>query len=747
MKPLQNASHAAPRRASRLWAQGGMLAVILGAAALLAGGHSTPPAAVAGQSDFAGLVDIGSGRRLYLECRGQGSPTVVLENGYRGSALWWTDDFRTPRSPRTMVMPAVASFARVCAYDRPGTVAGVYGDDNDVRLSRSDAVPQPRTAPEMVADLHALLQAAAVPGPYVLAGQSLGGLLARLYASSYPDEVVGMVLIDAFSERLETLMTPTQWQGLVRLNREGGSDIVQPIPGYGDLETVPYAAPFPAVRKAVAASPLRPMPLAVLGHGVPFEIAAPPEGFTSAEEVEAILQAANADLATLAPRARFTVAGKSGHDIHQDQPELVTEAIRQVVEGVRHPDTWYDLVSCCAAAGATTTPQTTARSSGLKPIEPAALQATVEKSAREMLVPGAMVLLRTPQGEFTINSGTTELGATIPPRADTYFRIASNTKTMTAAVILQLAQENKLRLSDPVSRYVPGVPNGDAITIAELLEMRSGLYNYTSAPELATGLDHEPTRVWTPDEVLAIAFARPPNFPPGTAFEYSNTNYALLGLIAEQVDRRPLAQAMRERLFGPLGLQHTLLPARDLNTIPAPYAHGYLYGSTSFALVDEPYPPEVQAAGRAGTLQPTDYTDLNPSFAEAAGGVISTASDLATWIEALVGGRVLDTATQRRWLNSLQPEDPSNPAGQQYGYGIAQLRWASNAVYFHGGETAGYNSFIGHDPTNQVTLVIWTNLPVSLEGHTTANALMVKVLDQIYVDSPLAPSSSPADTR
>jgi D-alanyl-D-alanine carboxypeptidase len=86
-------------------------------------------------------------------------------------------------------------------------------------------------------------------------------------------------------------------------------------------------------------------------------------------------------------------------------------------------------------------------------------------------------LLRTPQGELTVSSGTTELGATIPPRADTYFRIASNTKTMTAAVILQLARENKLCLSDPASKYVPGVPNGDAITIAELLEKRSGLYS------------------------------------------------------------------------------------------------------------------------------------------------------------------------------------------------------------------------------------------------------------------------------
>ena len=393
---------------------------------------------------------------------------------------------------------------------------------------------------------------------------------------------------------------------------------------------------------------------------------------------------------------------------------------------------------------ATTPPGSTPGSSALKPIDQAALQATVDTTAQELLVPGAVVLLRTPQGEFTVTYGTTMLGATTPPRADTHFRIASNTKTMTAAVILQLAQEGKLSLDDPVSKYVPGVPNGDNITIAELLEMRSGLYNYTDAPELSASLDRDPTKVWTPDELLAIAFARPPNFPPGTAYEYNNTNYALLGLIAEKVDGRPLARAMQERLFGPLGMRSTVLPASTSNTIPEPYSHGYLYGSSSVALVGTPpYSPEVQAAARAGTLLPNDYTDLNHSFAAAAGGVISTANDLATWIQALVAGRVLNAEYQRRWLDSLQPEDPNKPDGQQYGYGIAQLRWGPNTMYFHGGETPGYNSFMGYDPTNQVTLVVWTNLTVSLDGSPTANALMLKVLDQIYVVSPLPPPPSP----
>jgi D-alanyl-D-alanine carboxypeptidase len=393
-----------------------------------------------------------------------------------------------------------------------------------------------------------------------------------------------------------------------------------------------------------------------------------------------------------------------------------------------------------AAGASAKTPGSTAGSQNLKKIDRAALQAMVDKTARELLIPGVMVLLRAPQGEFAVSYGTTLLGATSPPSPGTYFRPASNTKTMTSAVILQLAQEGKLSLDDPVSKYVSRVPNGDKLTLAELLEMRSGLYNYTDSPEISASIDHDPARVWTAAELLAIAFAHPPNAPPGTAFEYNNTNYLLLTLVAEKVDGKPLAQSMQDRLFGPLHLQHTLFPAPSVNALPTPYSHGYLYGSASVAMVGTPpYSPEVQAAARAGTLLPKDYTDVNHSFVEGAGAVISTANDLATWIDALVAGRVLNAAYQRRWLDSLQLEDPSKPKGQKYGYGITQISWGPNTIYFHGGETPGYNSFMGHDLKNDVTLVVWTNLTVALDEKPTANTIMLKVLDQIYVVSPLAP--------
>jgi D-alanyl-D-alanine carboxypeptidase len=373
----------------------------------------------------------------------------------------------------------------------------------------------------------------------------------------------------------------------------------------------------------------------------------------------------------------------------------------------------------------------------LKAFDPAAFQGVIEATAKELLLPGAMVLLRTPQGDFAFGYGATELGGSIPPRGDTHFRIASNTKTMTAAAIVLLVQEGKLRFDDPVSKYVSGVPNGDNITISELLKMRSGLYNYTSAPELAESLDHDSTRAWKPEELLAIAFKRPPLFAPGTEYDYCNTNYALLGLIVEKLEGAPLAKVFQDRLFGPLGMKRTLLPANTSNAIPEPYSHGYLYGSSSYALVDAPYPADLQSAAKAGTLKPNDDTAQNPSYALAAGGVISTADDLAIWMRALAAGRLFHVEYPRQWLDSLEPQDPSKPLGQKYGDGITQITFGPNSMYFHGGEMPGYNSFIGYDPVNDVTLVIWTNLTLWLDGKPTANSIMLRMIEQIYTVSPL----------
>ena len=138
----------------------------------------------------------------------------------------------------------------------------------------------------------------------------------------------------------------------------------------------------------------------------------------------------------------------------------------------------------------------------------------VDTTAKELLVPGAVVLLRTPQGEFAVTYGTTQLGATIPPRADTHFRIASNTKTMTAAVIMQFAQEGQAQSRRSGVEVRPGRAQrrqhhhrrtaGDAQRPLQLHER----------PRISASLDHDPTKVWTPAELLAIAFAHRPTFRP-----------------------------------------------------------------------------------------------------------------------------------------------------------------------------------------------------------------------------------------
>jgi D-alanyl-D-alanine carboxypeptidase len=411
------------------------------------------------------------------------------------------------------------------------------------------------------------------------------------------------------------------------------------------------------------------------------------------------------------------------------------------------------LAACSPTPSTTTDPRTTttgapSASPALKPIDQAALQAVVEKATKEMLVPGAVVAIRTPQGSYTAAVGTTELGKQTPPDVNTHFRIASNSKTMTAALVVLLVQDGKLKFTDPVSNYVPDVPNGANITVAELLTMRSGLYNYTNAPEFSAELDANLAKAWTPQEVLAIAFGHPPNDPPNTAYEYNNTNYALLGLIAEKAGGRPLRDQLRDRLFGPLSLQQTSLPAVDDASIPAPYSHGYMYGGSAYAMVDDPYPADIKTAAKAGTLKPIDYTNENASYAHAAGGVISTADNIATWIRDLVSGRVFNADYQKRWLDSVQAENPGNPEGQKYGYGISYQRFSPTAsMYYHGGEMPGFNSFMGYDPDNDVSLVIWTNLTISPDDKTTAQALLPAMLDEIYTGLSLAPTPTPTTTR
>ena len=288
-------------------------------------------AAVTG--DFSGLVDIGGGRKMYLECRGTGSPTVVLVAGLRGSA----EDWSVADKSAPAVFPEVAKLTRVYAYDRPGTPVGE-------KPSRSDPVLQPTTVGDAVADLHALLSAAGGVGPYVLVGHSYGGLVARLYASTYPEDVCGLVLVDALTEGLRDAETPEQW-AIQRKLIEG--NVSESLVLYPALERVNVDRSFDQVR---AAPPLRPLPLVVLsadrpwGPQIPSMIAegklpadVPPDfGYVT----DAAQKEAQERLARLVPNTKHITNTNSGHEIHKEQPQLVIDSIRDVIEAVHSGISW-----------------------------------------------------------------------------------------------------------------------------------------------------------------------------------------------------------------------------------------------------------------------------------------------------------------------------------------------------------------------------------------------------------------------
>jgi pimeloyl-ACP methyl ester carboxylesterase len=286
--------------------------------------------------DTAGTVEIDGGRALYVECRGEGAPPVIIVAGAKASAEDWTEG--VPGKPN--VFDAIAGFTRVCAYDRPGTPVG--GEPR----SRSDAVPQPRTAAVAAADLEALIGAAGIPTPVVLVAHSYGGVIARLFARTYPDNVVGMVLVDALSEGLRAAETPEEW--VTQLSLLSG-DMTETLKLYPEIEQFSFDESFDEL---LAAPPLRPMPLAVLsadhpwGPLVPGFIAdgtLPPDTPPDAGYVtDRAAKVSQAQLAAAVPGARHLTDTDSGHEIHKDQPQMVIDQVRDVVEAVRAGRTELD---------------------------------------------------------------------------------------------------------------------------------------------------------------------------------------------------------------------------------------------------------------------------------------------------------------------------------------------------------------------------------------------------------------------
>lgn len=354
------------------------------------------------------------------------------------------------------------------------------------------------------------------------------------------------------------------------------------------------------------------------------------------------------------------------------------------------------------------------------------LRARFQQTAKDLLVPGAVLLVRSPEGEMSAVYGSRTIDGADPITLEDHARIGSVTKTLTGTVILQQAQEGKLDIDGPVAAHRPEIPNGGNITLAQLLSMRSGLYNYSESLELNQSLDQNPTRVWTPQQLLDLGLKYPPYFPPGTDFHYSNTNTVLLGLIAEQVDAQPLASIFQRRLFMPLAMHGTSFP--DSAAIPDPHPRGYMYGTNVATMQSEALPQELVVAATAGELRPNDVTDASPSWTWAAGGAISTVTDLAVWARALGDGTLLNPTWQRRRLDSVQPINPGSPASPGYGLGIAKF----GPMYGHTGELPGFQTFTAYDPDKKITLTTWANLNAAPDGRAPASTIAQELIGTLY---------------
>jgi len=402
--------------------------------------------------------------------------------------------------------------------------------------------------------------------------------------------------------------------------------------------------------------------------------------------------------------------------------------------GPRPGDHRRTLLAALAASGAllvaSCAPQAAAPAEPGPPVPAygARLQPELEQLSRDMLVTGAVVQVRSAElGDWTTTIGTRTFRGSDPVQVGDHVRIGSVTKTWTGTVVLQLVDEGVLRLDDPVATYRPDVPNGQDITLEQLLTMRSGLGNYTTSPEVNRRMDADPGAVFDPEELIAIGLAEPARFPPGEGYFYSNTNTLLLGRIVEQVTGTPLEVEIERRVLAPLGMSGSAFPARTSSALPEPYANGYTYGTNVETADTNVLSQEKQEAARAGTLAPLDVTGTNPSWAWSAGAGISTSDDLVTYVRALVGGGLLSDGMQQARLDSVRPVDPADPQG--VGYGLALARFGP--FYGHTGELPGYNTFAGHDPERDTTVVVWASLAPSPDGRAPAVEMARTIIGEL----------------
>lgn len=365
------------------------------------------------------------------------------------------------------------------------------------------------------------------------------------------------------------------------------------------------------------------------------------------------------------------------------------------------------LIAASAACGSSSSSKSLSSSTTAK------LSQAIPQAMRQEGIPGAVVGVWSPSGNYVRAFGLADTATGSPMQQNFYQPIGSITKTFTVTAVLQLVDQGKVSLNDPISKYRAGVPNGDHITIRELARMQSGLFNYVNDQSFQDSLEANPYQEWTPDQLLQIAFRHPPDFAPGTDFEYSNTNTVLLGLVVEKVTGQPLASYLQQRVLKPLHLDNTAFPSG--NQVPDPHPQGYA---------------EVGGQG-----PPLNTTGWNRSWGWAAGGMYSNLHDMHIWAPALAMGTLLKPSTRAQRLQTVPFK--GHP-GVSYGLGIENISgWLG-----HGGELPGYNSLELYLPSQQTSLVIFTNINPSKNLRRLPVTVLGNVVTKIISPGNVIPASS-----
>ena len=283
-----------------------------------------------------------------------------------------------------------------------------------------------------------------------------------------------------------------------------------------------------------------------------------------------------------------------------------------------------------------------------------------------------------------VGKGNLETGEA--PPLDGEVRIGSNTKTFVAVVIMQLVQEGKITLDEPIETYLPGLIHGEGIdaskiTVRQLLQHTSGLPEYTDTVPGETDIFQIRDNYYSTRDLLDVALSKPAAFEPGSQFKYTNTNYIVLSLLAEKVTHRPLAEQITKRIIEPLGLTHTYLPGPGEENIRGTHPHAY-------------------TRNNQGQLE--DITRQDPSAAGGAGAMISTPSELTKFLQATFNGTLLNQDSITEMKKTVEASDLIGVPGSGYGLGIFSMPLSCGGeAWGHSGGIPGYGSYnmVGPDGT------------------------------------------------